>query len=219
MGRPFAPEETQVFRDVLKPGMTFVDVGANIGYFSLFAAQLVGVEGRVVAFEPEEENFKLLVKNISENGYRNVTAERMALSDSEGELSFYKDPSNLCAHSLVKGEGRAEVIVPATTFDAYFKDYLPDVVKIDVEGAEPSVLAGMSETLRSNKKPIIIIEYFPSALHRFGVEPEVCLESLKQAGYRISLITPEGIKEISTTKIQSGVDFEKLTNLLCEPKN
>ncbi len=70
----YEPLETQLLLKRLKPGQTFVDIGANIGYYTLLAARQVGPAGRVYAFEPDEENFKLLQKNTEINGYSNVTS-------------------------------------------------------------------------------------------------------------------------------------------------
>ncbi|MBL7046008.1 MAG: FkbM family methyltransferase [Parcubacteria group bacterium] len=213
MGEVFSPGEVKVLKETLKPGMTFVDVGANVGYFTLLAARLVGEGGSVYAFEPEDENFGLLKRNVKENGYSNVITEKKALSNCSGNLAFYIDPKNLCAHSLVPKKGRKEVTIEATTFDEYFVGILPDVVKIDVEGAEPQVLSGMVESLK--KKPTLIVEFYPEGLRRAGQDPREYLESIESLGYTFFQITESGSVEVSIETLMSGDSFNKLTNLLC----
>ncbi|MBL7045406.1 MAG: FkbM family methyltransferase [Parcubacteria group bacterium] len=214
MREVFSPGEVKVLKETLKPGMTFVDVGANVGYFTLLAARLVGEGGSVYAFEPEDENFELLERNIKENGYQNVVLEKKAVSDKRGELTFYIDPKNLCAHSLVAKDGQKEVRVEAVVFDEYFKDLQIDVVKIDVEGAEPQVLKGMTETLK--RKPTLIVEFYPEGLKNAGQDPMGYLEYIVSLGYTLYQITEEGTDRVSPEDLLKGDKFNKLTNLLCK---
>lgn len=219
----FAPVETEVLRRLLHPGMIFVDVGANIGYFSLIAAKEVTETGKVYAFEPDEENFALLSNNRDRNGYKNIIPVKKALSDSIGIDSFYLKKDNLCAHSLVPDRTSKIVEVETITFDEYFKDIQRiDVVKIDVEGAEPKVLHGMKKILSTQTKIALITEFFPGALQRCGVNPEDYLNELKSFGftlYKMSEIKEEEpfslITDEELSQLVRGVGIEKLINILC----
>lgn len=219
MGREFEPVERKALESVLKPGMLFVDVGANIGYFSLIAARLVGETGRVWAFEPEEENFSLLRRNIAANGCKNITPTQKAVAQKSGTQMLYKDSDNLCAHSLLPKEGWEPVVVGTVSLDEFFKNTPHiSVIKIDVEGAEMSVLAGMKDILEKNPQLMLIIEFYPNALRRAGTDPLEMLRTLYESGFRLtrldgehpSLIPPEEFPALSR-----GEGMGKLMNILC----
>lgn len=196
----FIPDEAEILKKILKPGMVFVDIGANIGYFSLIAAKLVGSAGKIFAFEPDENNFSLLQKNINANGYKNITAIKKAVSDKVGTAKFYLEKENLCAHSLILKENRDFTEVETISLDDYFKDKKIDVVKIDVEGMEPSVLSGMEHLIKSNESMAIITEYYPNAISRAGYSPGDYLESLRKNGFNL---------------VNFGNQTGKLVNILC----
>lgn len=217
----FAQAETRLLKKILKPGMMFIDVGANIGYFTLLAAQCVGKNGKVIAFEPEEKNFKLLEGNIKKNTFHNVIVEKYAVSDTIGESSLYLDAQNPARHSLSSYAGEKSVIVKTTTLDAYLGDRKVDVVKIDVEGAEPAVLKGMGEVIRRNKNMSLIVEFYPKAIKRFGYAPEQFLSDLKNIGfslYRIPEKEGEELKHITPREFSAlarGKNIKKLINIFC----
>ena len=92
--------ETQSFKTLIKPGMVVLDIGANIGYYTLIAARLVENSGRVYALEPESENFSILRRNVELNNYGNIIVKQEALSNKRGKAKLYKDKLNLGGHSL-----------------------------------------------------------------------------------------------------------------------
>jgi FkbM family methyltransferase len=161
------PRSQEVIRHHLAPGATFVDVGANIGYCSLKAAKAVGPEGRVVAIEANPETVRTLRANIQASG-ANVTVEPFACSDSQTVLKLFSgDPSNNGSSSIfrVNAEARtgspgSDFSVPARPLDAILeaaKVSRVDVLKIDVEGAEPKVLNGARRTL-ARYRPVLLVE-------------------------------------------------------------
>ena len=196
----FIPDESEVLKKILKPGMIFVDVGANIGYFSLIAAKLIGDSGEVFAFEPDKNNFSLLQKNINVNGYKNITAIKKAVSDKVGTAKFYLEKENLCAHSLTPKINCDFIEIEMISLDEYFKDKKINVVKIDVEGMEPAVLSGMEKLIKANESMAIITEYYPKAILNAGYSPKDYLESLKKKGFRL---------------VNFGNQNGKLVNILC----
>jgi len=218
----FSPAETEVIRSILKPSMVFVDIGANIGYFSLIAARVVGEKGMVYAFEPDNEHFQLLQKNIKKNGYTNITSVKKAVSDTTGVASFYLKKDNLCAHSLIPNEKDSVVEVETITLDEYFKtNNNIDVIKIDVEGAEPAVFRGMQKVISINKKIALITEFYPNALKRCGVSPETYLQSIIDSGFILYRIDEEKQKRPSLIDVKMipalsrGEGIQKLINILC----
>lgn len=153
----------------LKEGDVFVDVGANIGYFSVYAGLCVGDSGRVHAIEPDPDNAALLAANLELNGLSNAKVHRTAVADFTGEATLYQGEFNAGAHSLVQKDGLGPgAEVPVTTLDRLLADE-PKVklLKIDVQGAEISVLRGMKEMLSdSERRPAIIMEFSPGELRR-----------------------------------------------------
>jgi FkbM family methyltransferase len=159
---------TELFRKILKEGMTFVDAGANIGYYTLLAASSVGESGRVYAFEPEPESFALMVKSIEYNRFQNITAERAALSEEEGvaNLSFPMGQdrhATVAVQTLGKSvEGRTpqRIGVGTTTLDYLGDSRKIDVIKIHTSGSEPQVLRGARNLIKKHH-PRIIVSYVP----------------------------------------------------------
>jgi FkbM family methyltransferase len=202
--------ETELFHKYIKPGDVVVDIGANIGYYTLIAAKLTGKDGKVYSFEPEPNNYELLVRNIKVNRYNNVTPVQKALSDKKGELKLHLDKLNLGSHSFIeiddpKRKG-GEVTVDTITLDEFFKeegkDRGIDFIKMDAEGAEGLVVEGAKYILQKYA-PKIIMEFWTAALRKIGTEPIKLLEDFQGYGYGIKLIEIEKhqMKKLSIEKI------------------
>lgn len=171
-GVTYEPATVQCLVDRLRPGQTFVDVGANHGYFSVLAARLVGPAGRVFAFEPNPSVFEQLSEHVACNGLSNVVTEREALAEQEGPLELFVSAcaANSGLSSIAPGSHLFEsgsldrdrhFQVHGTTFDRWRRSRgveRIDLLKIDVEGAEMLVLRGMSETLAEAAPAGIICE-------------------------------------------------------------
>jgi FkbM family methyltransferase len=144
---------------VLRPGMTFWDIGAHVGFFSLIAARLVGAQGRVHSFEPMPENRRQLGRSVASNGFVNVTVHDVALAAAEGEATLHASDST-SEWTLVEALGAGTgVSVHCRTIDGLAGSIgPPDVIKIDVEGAEADVLRGGVRLLES-RRPAIIVEF------------------------------------------------------------
>src|SRR5262249_35462499 len=143
------------FLAAVRPGHTVYDLGANVGWFSLLAGRRVGAGGRVVAFEPDLQNAALAERNAARNGLANVTVVPAAVGDRDGWASFRQEAS--IKGRLDEGGG---LPVPLVSLDGWIesgRDAPPDVVKIDVEGAELGVLRGMERTLRE-LSPTLFVE-------------------------------------------------------------
>ncbi|MCL6481170.1 MAG: FkbM family methyltransferase [Firmicutes bacterium] len=174
----------QALVEHLRPGMVFYDIGANIGFFSLLAARLVGPSGRVFAFEPEPALLPRLLENIARNGFDHITVVGKAVTATSGEIFF--EPAD--SHSSPDfGLGRIREEATCTTVpvagvaldDFVLQHPWPDVVKCDAEGAEVDILRGATQLLRA-RRTIFVIETH-SATH----ERAVC-ELLEQHGYTVT---------------------------------
>jgi FkbM family methyltransferase len=155
----------------LKPGMTFMDVGANAGYFTLLGSKCVRA-GSVVAFEPIPINVDIIKKHIIANGIANVIVINMALSDCSGHADFTIESNNANSHlsdvsiSHQISSPYKSIKVPVSTLDEYvaINQVRPDVIKIDVEGAEMRVLNGGRKTLTS-LRPILVVSTHSKSLY------------------------------------------------------
>jgi FkbM family methyltransferase len=160
----YEPRVVQGLEELIQPGWTTVDVGANIGYFTLLMANRVGPQGKVIAFEPLAENFRILKENIKMNGHTNVVAENCALMSRTERIELRSaTPGAITWVASVKIDQNSAVesqSVEAVTLDEYVQEKgiaKVDFLKIDVEGAEASVLEGATNVLNRDK-PILLIE-------------------------------------------------------------
>lgn len=218
---------TDLFRQVVRPNMNVIDIGANIGYYTLLAAKLVGNKGRIFAFEPEPANYALLVKNIKINEFKNITALQKAVSNKTGKVKFFLDKAEPGAHSLYKvRESAAESIeVDCISLDDFFKDNegSVDFIKIDVEGAEVTVLLGMTKLIERNKNLKILTEFWPPGLIGSGFSPREYWDKLVEAGFKFIYLVHEEKHGLGPAEFDSVMEFCKNTffrhptsvNLLC----
>ena len=179
------PLETETFVSLLKNDMVVVDIGANVGYYTLLAARSVGSGGKVFAFEPEPKNYGLLCKNVKENGYTNVVTVPSAVSDRSGTCRLFLCPNNSGAHNLSKRwQEESSIEVNTVTLDQYFSKYEGriDVVKIDAEGVEELIFDGMLQLLKKYPNLILFTELNPPVM---GCGPERYLQKLSAHGFRI----------------------------------
>jgi len=161
----FEIETTRLVRRLLKPGMHFVDGGANLGYFTLLAADCVGPTGRVDAFEPQPEIYRQLKDHLDRNGISGfVSAHELALSHENGQAVIHQfddaDHNHGCA-SLFDAHDQASAATPVPTvrLDHMLQDECPDLIKLDLEGAEALAIEGMSELLQRETPPKLILEH------------------------------------------------------------
>jgi len=221
----YEPGTTRLFNETVKPGMVVVDIGAHVGYYTLLAAKRVGPTGKVYAFEPEQDNHTLLLKNIAMNGYDNVVATQMAVSDRMGSSTLYLTDLDSGRHSMYH-QGlpeRGSAPVETTTLDSFLaSEKWPHInlVKIDVEGAEAAVLDGMAHLMGEYADLKLIIEFNPALLQGGGVAPLEFLERLASPGWAIQIIEdvngPLPLAEgDSTALVDRLLAAESSVNLYC----
>ena len=196
--------ESALIEQVLRPGMTVIDVGANHGMFSLEAAHLIEHEGLVHAFEPTPRTCKLLRSNLAANGLTTVKVFSSALGETPGtaHLRVHNEMSALnTLASLDVTWNRQKLVadeiieVSVTTLDAHAKaEGLAriDFLKIDVEGFELGVLRGARELLREQRIDLIMLEIGDATCATAGVEPIEVLNELESHGYQLHSIDCEG---------------------------
>ena len=190
----FEARTVELIENVLRPGMNMVDVGAHVGYFSLLAASLVGESGRIFAFEPEPENYQILIGNIERNGYETIVVEQKAISQSLGEVQLFISGLDNGSHSIYQNKKRRTtgfVTVPTITLDSFIELHGSpdlDLIKIDVEGAEIDVINGMQRILERLRPPALLIEFCPFLLQAAGKLPIDLIRLIRRWGFVIQYI-------------------------------
>jgi len=192
----YEKDTTRLFKKIIRPGMTVVDIGAHIGCYTRLSAKLVGPAGRVLAFEPEPENFQFLVKNTV--NLKNVKLFNLAVSDQDGEIAFYKVKNSTGCHSVVPQQQAETMRVRAVSLDAFLADQKIeriDIIKIDIEGGEPLAFKGMNNLLRNAGRLGLVTEFSLSALQSANIAPEIFLEQLRSYGFKLFKIITNGQTE------------------------
>lgn len=214
------PGLTSYFGAYLKPGMTFLDLGAHVGYFSCLAGRLVGPRGLVVAFEPNPRNYELLLANVWRNGLTNVVCFPWAVSDHPGLVSLYLSEGNSGDHRIFETAGRGSVPVRAVALDTLEVLRPPvDVVKVDVQGAEEAVFRGAERLLAASPEALVVAEFSVNEATAFGSDPRALLAYYRSLGYQVRAQHPEQRDVLELTDDEliahcAGADGTLHTNLL-----
>lgn len=221
----YEPKTTRLVQRLLRPGVTFVDVGAHVGYYSLVAATVLQQSGAVYAFEPDPITFSCLKENVTLNGFDTlVRVYPRVISNVTGPIKLFIGRRDRVANSIFASSGVSShaVTCESTSLDDFFRqENWPSVhlIKIDVEGAEHAVLQGMMELSARNPDLKLILEFFPSNLKAAGVTPEAFFTTLHGLGFaKVAMIFDELEplmlpRDIPVLIRRCGPAF---VNLLCE---
>lgn len=217
--------ESELFRSKIKLGMTIIDIGANLGYYTAIASRLTGDRGLVVAFEPEPNFFKLLSRNISRNDLKNVVNFELAIAEKNGLTNLYLSNENKGHNSLINSEElKSSVQVKTTTLDDFLASQniaKTDIIKMDVEGAEILALEGMRDTLIKHQ-PLLFLEFSPHSIIKINRNPIDFLSILRHIGYSIFEINKAHQRLDSVTDFQKFIESipkGKYADIYCEKAN
>jgi FkbM family methyltransferase len=200
-------EHKIMLNKVLQPGMTVLDIGANIGYYAIMEAKLVGTTGRIIAVEPSPNNIQLLKRNLELNNYGNIKVIQGAISDRAGEREFHlSSSSNLhtfhnhgsAAHQLT---GETIVVNTYSVTDVMSGMGKPDLIRMDVEGHEVEVIDGMMDAIQRNElSPMILFE---THISRYSKEHNMAatLKRLFDLGYYVRYLASNA--ESGSAKIEA----------------
>ena len=177
--------ERAIIAKFVEPGMTVVDVGANIGVYTRYFAELVTTGGNVIAIEPDAENFRRLGKQVAT--LPQVRALHAAASDETGECTLYVSSSlNVDHQTYYSGESRIAVTVPAVRIDDLVAPgERVDFIKMDIQGAEPIAMRGAQRVLAENPGIALLFEYWPYGIRRSGNDPAAFLDNLRSLGFKL----------------------------------
>ncbi len=204
--------EHELVKKTIKNRMIVLDIGANIGFHTLQFADLVGTEGKVFAFEPDPENFSLLIKNLEKNDYQNVIPIQKAVTDKTGKIDLYLSEENKGDHRVFDSEkGRKTVEIETVTLDDFLAiDEHVDFIKLDIQGSEHLAFLGMKNTINRNDNLKIICEFSPYLLKRCFSSADIFLNLILKSGFKLQILnekkrcleftTPENL----TTKYDSS---------------
>jgi len=224
------PFETKIFCRLCMDGDFVVDLGANIGWYSVIASQLVGATGRVFSFEPDSTNLELLRRNALASGHADrIEIHGVALADHETESALFLSPTNLGDHRLFSdGTIRNTIAVTVRTLDGVFADspHWPTLVKSDTQGSEARIVRGASKLLAGGWRPILILEFWPFGLSNSGDDPLALFGILASFGYDIYELTEENPRLIGLSedrlrvRLTSDLSPQSMAyiNLLCLPR-
>ena len=188
--------ETRFFQSAYRDGITFLDVGANLGYYTALAARAVGPNGRVLAVEPDPDSFGYLEQTIAANAVGNVEAFPVAASDAPAILPLYISTDNRGDNRLyASDEERPQVEVEARPLDALLRENkieTVDLIKIDVQGYEPKVIAGLRETIIASPNLTLLTEFWPQGITEAGGDANEFLQTLRELGLTLHELKPDG---------------------------
>ena len=201
-GLCYESDYTSLMMKVIQPGDTVIDIGANIGYFSLLASSLVTKSGMVISLEPESSNFSYLLRNIKLNNLTNITAYNIAAGETQKEVTLYIDPLNDGGHSLngispesidLIGTGTfATSRVQMNTLDSLLaseKITAIKIIKMDTEGWEFNAIQGATSVIKRFSPPIILAEVNRSGLRRAGASEKYLRQIMAELGYSTYIAT------------------------------
>lgn len=180
-------KEIQLLKEQIAKDSIVVDAGANIGFYTLIFSNLVGENGKVIAFEPDSKNFEILKKRCSNR--KNILLVQAALSEKTGSLDFYlSDELNVDHRAYPTGENRKKITVKAYSLDDFLQEQnisKVNFIKTDLQGFDPIAIRGMKETIKSNLSHIkLFCEFWPYGMKQAGLSPQEWLEEMKALGLK-----------------------------------
>ena len=206
MSDSYEPTETRIMKEFVKPCMTVIDIGANIGYYTLLFARAVGKEGMVYAFEPAPQAFSLLQRNLRENNLDGIVKLfSVALSDHEGAAELFINEYNKGNNRLYKSGNMRSISIRLKRLDDVISaSEHVDFIKMDIEGAEVLALRGMRELLKRDR-PVIVMEYWPRRFKKLNTTVEELFEMLSALDYKFSDIDEEtgAVRPMTAEELQA----------------
>lgn len=201
------------------PGMTVLDIGANIGYYTLIASKRTGDTGRVISFEPEDVNASILDHMVRENALTNVSVSRVAIGATNERSTLYLDPHNKGKHTLVPTDGNMHATVQTKTLTSALLEYSVrqvDLIKMDIEGWEAKAFQGMWDIIERDK-PELFFECAPVRIRKTGEDPVSLLARIRDLGYELSEINDAKQREVPIVNIEEFTarfrDFDEYADI------
>jgi len=203
--------EIDLFRKHIRDGMTFLDIGAHIGYYSLIAATRSGKSGKVYAFEPNPDNLSYLKKTVAINNLKNVEYFDLAISNVVGDSKLFLSEDNTGDNRIFRdSHARNTLPIQTTSVDEFMKNRnrTVDIIKMDIQGAEMLALEGMRKTIQVSPSLILFTEFWSYGIKQSGHSPLSFLETLREIGFTILRINEK------KKRLDEVIDFNMLVKNL-----
>ena len=216
--RIYEQETTLFIRNYLKNEDVVYDVGANIGYFTLEFARLVGKRGKVISFEPHPEIYKVLKRNVKRNKYKNVSLKNVACGESNSQMNLYLSTENEGNHKIVDNDStKGSVSTKVVRLSDFIGQTPPRLIKMDIEGAELLAIKGVGTEILANKEIDFVLEYHPYEMAFFDIEGYDILELLSIYDYKFRNLAYGDFPIIKKDEILATYRKEDrgITNLFC----
>lgn len=213
--------ETNFLKTIIHEGMIVVDIGANIGYFSLLLSNLIGSTGKVFSFEPNPRSFNFLKKNTEQNKIKNIKIFQNAVGNKDRMTKLFLSKINFgdnrISPTLIEDtDAEREIIdVKMVTLDNILQNETIDFLKVDSQGAEMKILEGAKKTLEKNKKIKMFLEFWPIGLKSQGCEPLNFLSKIHSLGFKIYDLEVDISNEILIEELCAKYTEKLYTNLYC----
>ena len=195
--------EILLINNFVKKDQVVLDIGANVGFYSIIFSSIVGDKGKVHCFEPDKINFKYLTKNTSEQ--KNIVLNNKAVSDKNGTLELYRSDTLNIDHRTYKPKSYKEVIsIETVSIDEYVNDqFSVDFIKMDIQGAEHNALKGMQKTLGKNKDVVILSEFWPYGLKLAGSSKEEIIQHWNGLDFHVYHLHEKNYTLIKSTELNT----------------
>lgn len=218
------PETTALVRRMLREGDTFVDLGADFGYYTLLCASLVGLSGTVITFEPYATSGKKILSGIKANRFKNISLQELAVGDRIGEADLYISKRSVGRSSIFaeKEKSSRSVPVSVTTLDAFFDGTEGPIclIKIDIEGAELAAVRGGRQFFKRHSETGLVIEIAPKTLLSCGTSSEELLTEIRNMGFSVFRILLDGAIVLATdTEIIKEATERSHCNIYCKQES
>ena len=208
--------QLELMKELVKKGDNVLDIGANIGYYAEILSDLVGENGRVYCFEPDEINFKHLAKIAKRKN--NLELIKKAVAENDGHIEIYTSDIINVEHTIYKPEHfDSSYRVEKTSVDNYIQQkFTVSFIKMDIQGAELKALEGMKQMLMTNNDIVLMTEVHPYFLLNSGTTPYQMIEFIQSLEFNIYLIGDVSLKELNDIDVKNfRREEEYFYNILC----
>ena len=193
-------------------------MGANIGYFTLEFARLVGSRGKVISFEPHPEIYKVLQRNVRRNNYHNIVLNNVACGESDSQMKLHLSTENEGNHKIVENNSsKGSVVTQVVRLSELIVLTAPRLIKMDIEGAELLAIKGIGSDILATQEIDFVLEYHPYEMAFFDIEGTDILDLLSKYGYKFRNLAYGDFPIIKKEEILATYRKEGrgITNLFC----
>lgn len=210
--------EIKLLKQHIKPGDTVLDIGANIGFYSIILADIVGEKGKIHCFEPDATNFGHLKNAVA--SHKNIVINNKAVGPKTEKIKIYTSKALNVDHRTYKPEEYDEEMeIDAVSIDDYLKGAKIDFIKMDIQGFEMEAMKGMKETFKNNPTVKMISEFWPYGLKKAGSSLRAYFSLLKDLNFKVEILKENNLEVLTLEKViqLESLSEEHYFNILITP--